>query len=149
MAKDAEGSGRGWTDLISSYFIICVTEWRCPLLGSLSASDSESQAMVQWHWQGKTHALVQKSAAVPILPPQILREPAWDRNRASAVRSRAFCRWNADKRRSSMSVGEIWAENWTRNLSNVKLKFRPLDGSKIIWRSGKSLFSMMVYWLSE
>ena len=121
-------------ELISSHFIICVIEWRCPLLRSHSVSASEGEAMLEWYWQGEKpkysdrnpsqcHFFHHKShvnwpGIEPVPPPS---------------ETGHF----ADKRRrASVSVDGIGAENWTWNLSNVKQRFHPVVGSKNIWISG-------------
>jgi hypothetical protein len=56
---------------------------------------NEYGALVEWYWQGKTEVLGEKPVTVPLFPPQIWNEVAWDRTRFSAVWDRRLT-WHND-----------------------------------------------------
>jgi hypothetical protein len=77
-----------------------------PLMTTISVSFGfpSNEAPVEWNWQGKTEALGDKPAPVPLCPPQITHVLTRDRTRASAVRGRRLTAWVMARPKDTLSL---------------------------------------------
>jgi hypothetical protein len=65
-------------------------------------------ALKEWYWQAKTKVLGEKSVPVPLCPPQIPHEVAWDWTQASEVRDLQATAWAM-----AMPLADCWSYKQT------------------------------------
>jgi hypothetical protein len=58
---------------------------------------NEYGALVGWHWEGETEVLRKMPIPVPLCPPYIPHELAWDQTRASAVTRQQQTAWTTTR----------------------------------------------------
>jgi hypothetical protein len=67
--------------------VLCITTVVCwHYTAPVAACQCHHGELVEWCWQGETGG--GRPVPVPLFPPQIPGELAWDRNRVSAIRGR-------------------------------------------------------------
>jgi hypothetical protein len=93
--------------------------------------------MVEWYWQGKTEELGEKSAPVPLCPPQIPHRSTRTRTRPFAVRGQRLTAWAMARPRCSLteifckvkqSNNTPWRRRGERRYSSYTFMTSTLEG---------------------